>query len=899
MSSSSQDNHGYLRFRPTSASNLIDIDLVSGLMPKIQALIAPPSSSTASTKRKRRDVNDKLTSLNHQMCDSCREGGNLLCCDRCPASFHLICCDPPLDEDDIPEGDWLCKRCRCLMEDEKKKKKETESISGTSLITTSIPSTTNTSPTSTAIHATRYSCRNNKASPPSTQTTDRADTTSKSSAEGKGQIMPNHVSSKNGEKNNVWKSLVSVSRRIQAEEFSLPSSFLSHVPLPGWPKIGLKSKQMDSMPRVASQSNSSAASSSSHHNKESVFIREIDRDSSSGLIPLPLKTCFFCSKSCQRQVLISCDFCSSFFHLDCLTPPLTSIPPSHITWMCPLHPDPVLEYKVLKGKKEEEKEEEEEAETPLLSQRIQLHSMFSTKRVNHSVVQLDFLSKIKERSEKAMNTPPTINRRTISVPNEVKDLYRPKNRLSKMDSLLLAAEVSRINEEVVKQTRQNPSVESTVEEVMKCLLDQASNSTLTAQEQDSSQPKPEEQDLWLKSIIQLQSSFAERLEPQETATKNKSLEGQDAKELLSKLDPLLIEALALQRLKQLMKQPHLPLEATKETLKEDKVLQNEKEVTPPEIPLSGSFARALLCPLIKNSLGREVPTAPFDMTGKSLSIGSASFNDLVLGSFAFCRFVSEKHASIFYDEDNNCYRLVNYSEYGTIVDDVLYSSHFSEKKQTHLKVNGSTNINRCKKSFSIGCPVKRSASVNNSCQEPVSAVKRSLRTLVLKPKLEQMTSRGRQRELNHYQTVSTSTTTALSSVLSLRSNEDNNEDNNLSNSSTRSSSNGSRVSVTCRKKVNSLTRVCACSSSPASSSISVGEASALLRHESLIRFGCISFIFSIVDHGVQSQNPSLEIHSKTIRRRRAASDSDAQDTSFSSTSSLSASSPSPAKEAVF
>eukprot|EP00011_Vannellida_sp_DIVA3-517-6-12_P011107 CAMPEP_0114636492 /NCGR_PEP_ID=MMETSP0168-20121206/17015_1 /TAXON_ID=95228 ORGANISM="Vannella sp., Strain DIVA3 517/6/12" /NCGR_SAMPLE_ID=MMETSP0168 /ASSEMBLY_ACC=CAM_ASM_000044 /LENGTH=676 /DNA_ID=CAMNT_0001848209 /DNA_START=203 /DNA_END=2229 /DNA_ORIENTATION=- len=47
---------------------------------------------------------------NHDYCDGCFEGGELLCCDDCPASYHLFCLDPPLDA--IPEGDWSCKRCR-------------------------------------------------------------------------------------------------------------------------------------------------------------------------------------------------------------------------------------------------------------------------------------------------------------------------------------------------------------------------------------------------------------------------------------------------------------------------------------------------------------------------------------------------------------------------------------------------------------------------------------------------------------------------------------------------------------------------------------------------------------------------------------------------------------------
>lgn len=42
------------------------------------------------------------------------------------------------------------------------------------------------------------------------------------------------------------------------------------------------------------------------------------------------------------KLIVSCDYCHLHWHLDCLDPPLASMPPYHKKWMCPNHADKTL-----------------------------------------------------------------------------------------------------------------------------------------------------------------------------------------------------------------------------------------------------------------------------------------------------------------------------------------------------------------------------------------------------------------------------------------------------------------------------------------------------------------------------------------------------------------------------
>lgn len=135
---------------------------------------------------------------------------------------------------------------------------------------------------------------------------------------------------------------------------------------------------------------------------------------------------------------------------------------------------------------------------------------------------------------------------------------------------------------------------------------------------------------------------------------------------LDKLDAEMIKILAWQRIQQLFspKAPSLPSPQAASSVSK----------TPPPIPDSQKKvqARAVFYPL--TGKGPAV-----NMCYRTLYIGTGADMDVCLTNYGHCNYVSGKHACIFYDENTKHYELLNYSEHGTTVDNVLYSCDFSEK----------------------------------------------------------------------------------------------------------------------------------------------------------------------------------------------------------------------------
>jgi hypothetical protein len=96
------------------------------------------------------------------------------------------------------------------------------------------------------------------------------------------------------------------------------------------------------------------------------------------------------------------------------------------------------------------------------------------------------------------------------------------------------------------------------------------------------------------------------------------------------------------------------------------VVEQSPKTVIESVQCRSSTARACLYPLVAD-------IEPYAMCRRSHVIGTGTDADVCLSDIGHCNRTSVKHAVIFYDELSRQYELLNYSEFGTTVDGVLYS----------------------------------------------------------------------------------------------------------------------------------------------------------------------------------------------------------------------------------
>lgn len=349
-----------------------DVDSMGGLMPQILALTAPPGSRDPNRQQNSNSAGPGREGLaahpyfrrpgrghNHDSCDACGEGGDLICCDVCPASFHLTCHDPPLEEEEIPIGQWACHQCR---------------VSGPDDDRTSVSSG-----------------KSNKSSK-GVKRKDKEDDKPSSSTSASGKSEASEKNEKRvcagGREFEISDSplftLIKAAATVNPKQFTLPYEMTLPVCFPGEPKNSGKNN-----------GNRRGAQKKKSH--------ELDN----GLVPLPAKLCFQCNKSCRIGPLVPCDYCPLFFHLDCVDPPLTTPPTGK--WMCPNHPEHFMDSTLLTSHS--------------LSERVKLWDKFSSP-LDQDTVRLGFLQRCHRQNPPFRYKVKRALRSRIRVPQAVRDQYR-------------------------------------------------------------------------------------------------------------------------------------------------------------------------------------------------------------------------------------------------------------------------------------------------------------------------------------------------------------------------------------------------------------------------------------------------------------------------------------------
>ncbi|XP_071860034.1 uncharacterized protein isoform X1 [Bombus fervidus] len=532
--------------------------MIGGLMPQIQALIAPPVSEDSKTAKNKKDKEEKKHPYfkrrgrghNHDICDACRDGGELICCDKCPASYHLQCHYPAVDPADIPNGEWLCYACRCASK-------------------------------------------------------------------------RNQLDTKGNEKNkkkSALEVLALAASLVNPREFELPKELQLPIMFPGSNKVdyvsGRRGKQQ---------------SGSNNVGKSHCLDNNL-------MVPLPARLCFECGRSCRKAPLIACDYCPLYFHQDCLDPPLTAFPIGR--WMCPNHPNHFIDQNLLTSCR--------------VTERIKLWDKYANQRIDQHAVKLDFLRKARAANPLFRTKIKLEGRTRVKVPCSVKFHYEHPPELDP---------VQFYHDAVIRPVIKNIKVQNVEDNDNKLPKVEKENTKVQKLEESMEVEKEIEENNEIKdeSNQEVTSSikYEENVE-QENITESSCNDdistkyyaekfGYDVKEGIQLLERPVLEALALQRLEQIL----------------DPDGENYNIIN------CQTRARAALFSL------NHKPKPPTFMIHKTLTIGSGPNCDLVLSNYGNCSFTSSKHAIIFFDESTKRYELLNYSEYGTVVDNVLYSCNYT------------------------------------------------------------------------------------------------------------------------------------------------------------------------------------------------------------------------------
>jgi len=388
------------------------------------------------------------------------------------------------------------------------------------------------------------------------------------------------VSDEESSSSDLLSMLIKAAKLVNPVQFNLPFDYAPSISFPG-------------------SSKRSSYNSTSNNYRSKKQPHELDN----GIVPLPVKVCFKCGRSCRKAPLIQCDFCPLLYHADCLDPPLTCLPSTR--WMCPNHVEHILEEKFLFS--------------PSLSERIKLWKKCRSK-VSDEVVKLDFLKKVHQKNPPYRCKVKTISDNIVQVPDAIKEMYK--------------------NPPPLFMYRRKNHCTSLKEDK----LQPRCQNFINSENQSSFKPSPEEQEEWLKLLDNINLN---------------DINYHD----INKLDEKLVRYLAYQRIQELISSKNGSSQSSSSSVSSSSLSSSLSLSLFPNretnnLKLIKIRARAVLRPISSKECKDEIKNLIFSsslgpevlMSYRSLSIGVGANNDLKLTDYGHCNYVSTNHACIYFDE---------------------------------------------------------------------------------------------------------------------------------------------------------------------------------------------------------------------------------------------------------
>ncbi len=238
----------------------------------------------------------KVDDGHYDYCDTCLGSGRLICCDECPRSFHFHCLNPPLDIDEMPgqgeDDTWKCRVCAAG---------KVGKVRHRTLFGQLIAQVEAENPTVFTL-------------PPEVRQNFRGVITGSDGSYVNGAALKPLKANKAG--------LVEERDPYKLRDKNNRPVFCYHC---GGSAMPLETPRAPGSSRAAGSSSSAATSA--------LFSRDLT---------LPTETQLAQVNKNWRSIL-SCDYCNLHWHLDCLDPPMTSMPSLTKKWKCPGHSENAVE----------------------------------------------------------------------------------------------------------------------------------------------------------------------------------------------------------------------------------------------------------------------------------------------------------------------------------------------------------------------------------------------------------------------------------------------------------------------------------------------------------------------------------------------------------------------------